>query len=108
MSTGFRAASVATLASSARWREGFRASVAPCRVARVEWRRLRSTEETTVFKSICIFAGHANPNLAAQIADYLQIPMGRLKISNFSDGEVFCEVQENVRGVDVYVVQPNA
>ena len=61
-----------------------------------------------MFKSICIFSGHANPNLAAQIADYLQIPVGRLKISNFSDGEVFAEVQENVRGVDVYVVQPTS
>jgi ribose-phosphate pyrophosphokinase len=61
-----------------------------------------------VFKSICIFSGHANPNLAAQIADYLQVPVGRLKISNFSDGEVFSEIQENVRGVDVYLVQPTS
>jgi ribose-phosphate pyrophosphokinase len=59
-----------------------------------------------VFKSICIFSGHANPRLAEQIADYLQLPIGRCKISNFSDGEVFTEIQENVRGVDVYVVQP--
>jgi ribose-phosphate pyrophosphokinase len=59
-----------------------------------------------VFKSICIFAGHANPRLAEAIADYLQIPVGRMKIANFSDGEVFSEIQENVRGVDVYVVQP--
>jgi ribose-phosphate pyrophosphokinase len=59
-----------------------------------------------MFKSICIFSGHANPTLAEQIADYLQLPVGRCKISNFSDGEVFTEIQENVRGVDVYVVQP--
>ncbi len=59
-----------------------------------------------MFKSICIFSGHANPALAESIADYLQIPVGRCKISNFSDGEVFTEIQENVRGVDVYVVQP--
>ena len=59
-----------------------------------------------MFKSICIFSGHANPRLAEQIADYLQLPIGRCKISNFSDGEVFTEIQENVRGVDVYVVQP--
>jgi ribose-phosphate pyrophosphokinase len=59
-----------------------------------------------MFKSICIFSGHANPALAEQIADYLQLPVGRLKISNFSDGEVFSEIQENVRGVDCYVVQP--
>jgi ribose-phosphate pyrophosphokinase len=59
-----------------------------------------------MFKSICIFAGHANPRLAESIADYLQIPVGRMKIANFSDGEVFSEIQENVRGVDVYIVQP--
>ncbi|MDQ3030918.1 MAG: ribose-phosphate pyrophosphokinase [Myxococcota bacterium] len=59
-----------------------------------------------MFKSICIFAGHANPKLAESIAEYLQIPVGRMKIANFSDGEVFTEIQENVRGVDVYVVQP--
>jgi ribose-phosphate pyrophosphokinase len=61
-----------------------------------------------VFKSICIFSGHANPKLAEQIADYLQVQIGRLKISNFSDGEVFSEIQENVRGVDVYVIQPTS
>ncbi len=57
-------------------------------------------------RSICIFSGHANPALAEAIASYLQLPLGRSKISNFSDGEVFVEVMENVRGADVYVVQP--
>lgn len=59
-----------------------------------------------MFKSICIFTGHANPVLAEQIASYLEVPLGRVRISKFSDGEVFAEVQENVRGVDCYVVQP--
>lgn len=59
-----------------------------------------------MFKSISIFSGRANESLAAQIADYLEIPLGRSKISRFSDGEIFTEIQENVRGVDVYVVQP--
>jgi ribose-phosphate pyrophosphokinase len=59
-----------------------------------------------VFKSICIFTGHANPTLAEQIATYLEVPLGRSKISTFSDGEVFAEIKENVRGVDCYVVQP--
>ena len=57
-------------------------------------------------KSICIFAGNANPPLANAIAQYLELPIGRAKLSRFSDGEVFAEVQENVRGVDVYIVQP--
>jgi ribose-phosphate pyrophosphokinase len=60
----------------------------------------------SMFKSISIFSGRANELLAAQIADYLEIPLGRSKLSRFSDGEIFTEIQENVRGVDVYVVQP--
>jgi ribose-phosphate pyrophosphokinase len=59
-----------------------------------------------MFKSICIFSGNANLPLAEQIAAYLEVPLGRSKISRFSDGEVFAEVKENVRGVDVYVIQP--
>lgn len=59
-----------------------------------------------MFKSISIFSGSANPTLAAQIADYLELPLGRARVARFSDGEIFAEIQENVRGVDVYVVQP--
>jgi len=59
-----------------------------------------------MFKSISIFSGTSNPGLATQIADYLEIPLGRARIPRFSDGEIFAEIQENVRGVDVYVVQP--
>lgn len=57
-------------------------------------------------KSICIFSGHANRALAEQIAKYLDVPVGGAKISTFADGEVFAEICENVRGEDVYVVQP--
>jgi ribose-phosphate pyrophosphokinase len=59
-----------------------------------------------MFKSISIFSGRANAPLAAQIAEYLELPLGKSKVSRFSDGEIFTEIQENVRGVDVYVVQP--
>ncbi len=59
-----------------------------------------------MFKSISIFSGAAHARLAAQIAEYLEIPIGRSRTSRFSDGEIFAEIQENVRGVDVYVVQP--
>jgi len=59
-----------------------------------------------MFKSICIFGGNANPALAESIAAYLEVPCGRVRCTRFSDGEVFTEIQENVRGVDVYVVQP--
>lgn len=61
-----------------------------------------------MFKSICIITGHANPALAEQIANYLEVPLGAAKISTFSDGEVFAEVKENVRGQDVYVIQPTS
>ncbi len=61
-----------------------------------------------MFKSICIFSGNANRPLAESIAQYLEVPLGRAKVTNFSDGETFAEIQENVRGVDVYVVQPTS
>jgi ribose-phosphate pyrophosphokinase len=59
-----------------------------------------------MFKSICIFAGNANRPLAEAIAQYLEVPLGRCRTSRFADGEVFAEINENVRGVDVYIVQP--
>ncbi len=59
-----------------------------------------------MFKSICIFSGNAHRTLAESIADYLEVPLGRSRISRFADGEVFAEIRENVRGVDVYLVQP--
>ncbi len=59
-----------------------------------------------MFKSISIFSGTANPDLAKAIAAYLDLPVGAAEINRFSDGEVFARIKENVRGVDVYVVQP--
>jgi ribose-phosphate pyrophosphokinase len=59
-----------------------------------------------MFKSIAIFTGGANPLLAQAIADYLHVPMGRARVARFADAEAFAEIQENVRGVDCYVVQP--
>ncbi len=40
------------------------------------------------------------------ICEYLQIDVGRLKLGNFSDGEIFCQIEDNVRGADVFIVQP--
>lgn len=59
-----------------------------------------------MLKSTCVFSGNANKPLAEAIANYLQLQLGRCKIERFSDGESFAEIQENVRGVDVYVIQP--
>jgi ribose-phosphate pyrophosphokinase len=58
-----------------------------------------------MFKSTCVFSGNSNPALAEKIAKYLELPLGRARVSRFSDGEVFAEIRENVRGVDVYVIQ---
>jgi ribose-phosphate pyrophosphokinase len=58
-----------------------------------------------MFKSTCVFSGNSNPALAEKIAKYLELPIGRARVSRFSDGEVFAEIRENVRGVDVYVIQ---
>lgn len=53
-----------------------------------------------------LFAGTANRLLAEKIANYLDIPLGNLTISRFTDGECYVKFQESVRGVDAFVVQP--
>ena len=52
-----------------------------------------------------IFTGNANPALADEICNFLDRPLGRSRVTQFSDGETFCVIEENVRGVDTYVVQ---
>lgn len=61
-----------------------------------------------MFKSAVVFSGSANRPLAQKISQYLELPVGRCRMARFSDGEVFCEIEENVRGVDVYVIQPTS
>ncbi|MGH8427449.1 MAG: ribose-phosphate diphosphokinase [Gammaproteobacteria bacterium] len=53
-----------------------------------------------------VFAGNANPRLATDIAAHLDLPLGKINVGRFSDGEVMVEIFENVRGRDVFVVQP--
>jgi len=55
-----------------------------------------------------IFSGNANPALAEEIVSYLDCPLGRARVTQFSDGETYAVIQENVRGVDTYVVQPTS
>ena len=55
-----------------------------------------------------IFSGRAHPALAAEICQYLGIPVGQVTLFNFSDGENYCQIDENVRGADVFVVQPTS
>ncbi|HMR06433.1 MAG TPA: ribose-phosphate pyrophosphokinase [Polyangiaceae bacterium] len=59
-------------------------------------------------KRVCLFTGNANPELAVEIAQVLDTPLGEARVSRFSDGETFCELKENVRGLDTYVVQPTS
>lgn len=61
-----------------------------------------------MFKKVCLLSGNANPELAQAIGNYLETPLGRVKIQRFSDGETFCEINENVRGVDAFVIQPTS
>lgn len=56
--------------------------------------------------SLMIFTGNANPALARDVAGYLKLPMGKASVGRFSDGEVMVEIEENVRGRDVFVLQP--
>ena len=53
-----------------------------------------------------IFSGRAHPALGQEICAYLNLPAGNVIAYNFSDGEIFCQIGENVRGSDVFVVQP--
>ena len=53
-----------------------------------------------------IFTGSANRELAGSICEYLHIPLGKIALRKFSDGEIHLQITENVRGMDVFVVQP--
>ena len=53
-----------------------------------------------------VFSGRANPSLADDICKYLDIPLGKTVIRDFSDKEIYVRIEENVRGRDVFVVQP--
>ncbi|CAI9103404.1 OLC1v1001873C1 [Oldenlandia corymbosa var. corymbosa] len=53
-----------------------------------------------------IFSGTANPLLSQEIACYMGLELGKIKIKRFADGEIYVQLQESVRGCDVYLVQP--
>lgn len=56
--------------------------------------------------NMILFSGTANPALAAGIAKQMKVELGDVEISHFSDGEIFVKLNENVRGVDVFIMQP--
>jgi len=53
-----------------------------------------------------VFSGNSNPGLSAEIVSHLNLPLGKAVVGQFSDGEVMAEIQDNVRGRDVFIVQP--
>ncbi len=58
-----------------------------------------------MFKELKIFSGNANPALAQEICRHLSVPLAQATVKSFSDGEIMVEINENVRGRDVFVVQ---
>jgi ribose-phosphate pyrophosphokinase len=69
---------------------------------------LTQSRETglTMAYELKLFSGNANRPLAEEIAKTLQLPLGDADVSRFSDGEVYVQINENVRGQDVFVIQP--
>ena len=57
-------------------------------------------------RPVKIFSGRANVQLANEICKYLQLPLGKITIQPFSDGELYVQIQESVRGCDVFLIQP--
>ena len=68
-----------------------------------ERKRTRNLSEDKRFK---LFSGTANRPLAEEIGHHIGVPVGEAKMQRFADGEVYFQLLENVRGVDVFVVQP--
>jgi len=59
-------------------------------------------------KEIAVFSGNANRSLTEEICAHLGISMGTMDLTSFSDGEIYCQILENVRGKDVFIVQPTS
>src|SRR4030065_2796991 len=57
-------------------------------------------------KAIKLFSGNAHSELAQEVAAYLSIPVGDATVTKFSDGEIMVQINENVRGSDVFILQP--
>ncbi|MFZ0469171.1 MAG: ribose-phosphate diphosphokinase [Thiogranum sp.] len=67
---------------------------------------MRGIPSSDADNRLMVFSGNANPALAQSIANHLRLNMGKAIVSEFSDGEIMVEIMENVRGRDVFVVQP--
>ena len=63
---------------------------------------------TTGVGDLKIFSGSAHPQLTKEIADFLGIPLGQARLRRFPDSEVSFQIDENIRGADVFIVQPTS
>ncbi len=72
-------------------------------VAQMPVRQKTQPGSNVTFK---VFSGTANPELAKEVADYVGTDLGHIKITPFSDGEIYVQIQESVRGVDCFLIQP--
>src|SRR5690242_9801263 len=61
-----------------------------------------------LFTDFKVFSGTANPDLSQEICNALGCPLGAMMIKKFADGETHLQIQENVRGADVFLVQPTS
>ena len=59
-----------------------------------------------LIENMMVLSGNANRELAVQITEYLGVPLGNASVGRFSDGEVSVEIGENIRNMDVFIVQP--
>jgi len=57
------------------------------------------------FANMMIFTGNANPRLALEVSNTLNLPLGKINVGRFSDGEVMVDISDNVRGRDIYIIQ---
>ncbi len=57
-------------------------------------------------EGLVLLSGRAHPMLARSIAEYLGLPLGAVTLGNFPDGEISCQLNENIRGRDVFLIQP--
>src|ERR1700682_2489802 len=62
----------------------------------------------TGFGELKVFSGSAHPDLAREIADFLGIPVGQARLRRFPDSEVSFQIDENIRGTDVFIIQPTS
>ncbi|MEG2211988.1 MAG: ribose-phosphate pyrophosphokinase-like domain-containing protein, partial [Raoultibacter sp.] len=60
---------------------------------------------TEMQKSMAVFSGSANPELAEEIADCLGVALGNVKLEKFANGEIYARYLESVRGADVFIIQ---